>query len=494
MGEPESMVPQPTGPDPKRLDAEVLRLASLDRRTYQAERKDAAKRLGWTVAFLDEEVDRLRPADPEQPCDGDIVEQLDPWEEPVDGLQLAELIRKRIANHVIFASRHELHLLTLWVLGAYLVEVWRLWPKVLITSPTRQCGKSTLMEVLEALLPRALLASNATPAAIFRTIESYRPSLLLDEADTWVRQNEDLAGIINSGHTRRTAWVLRTVEVSGEHRPRRFSTWGPMVVAGIGNQRDTLVSRSLVIALRRKLPGEKTTRLPVDLFDRLRDLRRQMMRWAQDVSAMVAALDLDPPPSGDDRRRDNFGPLFRVAAVLGGPWPARVEAGYLATAQATDEDDEPAGVMLLRDLVEIFARHRSDWISSSVLVADLIEAEDRPWAEWRHGRPMTAQSLAKLLKPFGIKPRVMKLGKETARAYLRHEIEAAAERYVPTEAASKCNPVTDEENQQVIEYSACNPEPEVTDNRPVNVLKSNNGYGVTDRAPGDCDTAWEIEL
>ena len=100
------------------------------------------------------------------------------------------------------------------MLGAYLADRWRLWPKLLITSPTRQCGKSTLMEVLEAPLPRALLASNASTAAIFRAIETFKPSLLLDEADTWLRQNEELAGIINSGHTQRTAFVLRVEGLS----------------------------------------------------------------------------------------------------------------------------------------------------------------------------------------------------------------------------------------------------------------------------------------
>jgi putative DNA primase/helicase len=204
-----------------------------------------------------------------------------------------------------------------------------------------------------------------------------------------------------------------------------------MAIAGIGGQRDTLMSRSIVIGLRRRLPNEPVDRLPFDLHAQLLRIRCQIARWAEDNAGRIAAMLSEPPDCGDDRRRDNWTPLHRIAAALGGAWPDRIASAYAAQAKAQDEDTEPAGVMMLGDLAEIFAGRRVDRIASSELVGDLLMLEERPWAEWRHGRPITAQSVAKLLKPFGVKVHVLKLNGAPARVYLRTEIEAAAARYTP---------------------------------------------------------------
>lgn len=361
--------------------AEVKRLAALAPAEYEAARKDAAARLGWRASILDGEVTKARPRQPDGDAKPETVETLDPWPDPVDGASLAEEIRDRLRAHVVFGAAGDADAATLWILGTYLMETWRLWPRLLITSPTKACGKSTLLEVIDAMAHRGFIAANASPAAIFRAIEAWRPTLLLDEADTWMTQNDELAGILNSGHTRRTARVIRVQEVNGEHLPTAFSTWCPLVIAGIGAQRDTLMSRSVVIGLRRKLPDEAVTRLPFDLHAQLLRIRRQCARWADDNALTLGAMDLEPPECGDDRRRDNWTPLARIAAVLGGPWPDRAAAAYAALALTEDDDAEPAGVMMLRDIAELFAARRADRIASSEVVADLMMMDDRPWME-----------------------------------------------------------------------------------------------------------------
>ncbi len=252
---------------------------------------------------------------------------------------------------------------------------------------------------------------------------------------TWTKDNAKLNGILNSGHTKRTARVLRTVEVKGELLPAHFSTWAPMAIAGIGGQRDTLVSRSIVIGLRRRLPAETVARMPVDLFERMLRLRRRAARWAADHRLTLGAMEGEPGQCGDDRRRDNWTPLHRIAEALDGPWPERIAAAYLAHGAGEDDDAEPAGIMLLRDVLTIFeARGPANIVSrlpTTEVVAALVEMEDRPWAEWKHGRPATVQSVARLLKPFGIRSKAKKLHGDFARVYLRDEVQAAAERYLP---------------------------------------------------------------
>lgn len=457
--------------------AEVKRLAALDPLAYEAERKAAAARLGWRASVLDAEVAKARPRSDADGADDEPVETIETvedWPDPVDGASLAEEIRERLQAHVIFGAAGDADCAALWIIGSNLMDVWRLWPRLLINSPTKACGKSTLLETIDAMAHRGFIVSNASPAAIFRAIEAWMPTLLLDEADTWMRQNEELAGVLNSGHTRRTARVIRVAEVDGQHLPVAFSTWCPMAIAGIGTQRDTLMSRSVIISLRRKLPDERVARLPHDLHSQLLRVRRQAARWAADNSVKLGAMSVEPPPCGNDRLQDNFTPLWRIAAVLGGPWPDRLAAAYVAQA-TTDDDAEPAGIMMLRDIADIFASHRTDRIATTEVVMDLIALEDRPWSDWRNGRPVTAQSVAKQMKPFGIKAKVLKLNGTAARVYLRSEIDAAAARYT----AQKCNPVTLQQNQQVSAEKKCNPDEKVTPKKPDNPLILNDGYGVT---------------
>lgn len=465
--------------------AEVKRLAGLGTADYESARKDAAARLGWRASVLDAEVNKHRPrgADAGDDAPLETVEEIEPWADPVDGASLAEEIRERLRAHVVFGASGDADAATLWIFGTFTMDAWRLWPRLLITSPTKQCGKSTLLEVLDAMAHRGLILSNASPAAVFRAIEAWRPTLLMDEADTWMKQNEELAGILNSGHTRRTARVIRVQEIQGEHLPVAFSTWCPMVIAGIGSQRDTLMSRSIVISLRRKLAEEAVERLPFDLHERMLRVRRQLARWAVDNALTLAAMDLEPPACGNDRMQDNFTPLWRIADVLGAPWTDRIAAAYAAQAQAEDDDSEPAGIMMLRDMAELFASRGADRIATVEIVSDLMLLEDRPWMEWRHGRPISAQSVARLMKPFGIKATVKKLGGTATRVYLRNDIEGAAARYV----AKKCNPVTVQQIQQVTPVSLCNLEPKVTLANSGNPLKTNEGYRVTPEGIGRAD-------
>jgi putative DNA primase/helicase len=277
--------------------------------------------------------------------------------------------------------------------------------------------------------------------------------------------------------------VIRVSEVNGEHLPTAFSTWCPMAIAGIGSQRDTLMSRSVIISLRRKLPTETVARLPYDLNSQLLSLRRQIARWAADNAVTIGAMEIEPPPCGNDRMQDNFTPLWRIAAALGEPWPDRLAAAYATQAMAEDEDAEPAGIMMLRDIADIFASSRADRIATSEIVGDLMVMEERPWADWRHGKPINAQSVAKQMKPFGVKVRVLKVNGSSARVYLRSDVEAAAARY----ASQKCNPVTFQKNQQVSDFSRRNLELKVTPENPDKPLKTKEGYGVTPKQPDQPD-------
>ena len=221
-------------------DAAIKKLAQLSVIEYERQRKKAADELSVRATVLDRLVaeERERTA-VDSGTDGGVIEELQPWGSVVDGRELANKIACAVARHVALPPG-ACSAVTLFIVGGYCMDAWRLWPKLLITSPERRCGKSTPLEMIEATSFRSLLTASITASALFRCIEEWRPTLLIDEADWFARDNDELNGIINAGHTKRTAVVVRTEKEADGFKPKKFSVWCPQVIVGIKDQRDTL--------------------------------------------------------------------------------------------------------------------------------------------------------------------------------------------------------------------------------------------------------------
>ncbi len=254
---------------------ELARLATLHPLTYEQEREEAARRLGISrLSALDKEVERLRAPAPAQSAGSGRSLDLsppDPWPDPVDLAKLLNELESLFTKHLALPD-HASEALALWVLHTYVADASFITPRLAITSPEKRCGKSTLLELVAAVTCKPLIASNITAPALFRTVEIARPTLFIDEADTFLRENEELRGVLNSGHGQ-SGSVIRTVELNGEHEPRRFSTWCPVAIALIGELPGTLADRSITISMRRKGPGESKQRYRRD--------RPEMLPWRQ---------------------------------------------------------------------------------------------------------------------------------------------------------------------------------------------------------------------
>jgi putative DNA primase/helicase len=272
---------------------------------------------------------------------------------------------------------------------------------------------------------------------LYRVIDENHPTLLIDEADSFAvprgagptPRSEELRGIINSGHKRRLAFALRAV--GDEHEPRRFSTFAPMVIALIGKLHGTTEDRAISIALKRRRPGEKIARLRPKDEGAIRDIARRIQRWADDCGAEIAARDPDMPPQLNDRAADNWRLLCAIADQAGGEWGERARAAAVEL-EAAAEGDQETGVQLLGDIRTIFRKRATDRLPSGVLVADLVELEGRPWAEWgRAEKPLTKNGLAALLRKFRIEPKVIRLDDgRTPRGYTLAAFKDAFARYL----------------------------------------------------------------
>ena len=426
-----------------RTDDDIIReLAALSPLEYDRVRVERAKELGCQVKTLDKLVAEARASQSAEQAASELVSNDEPWSEPVDGIELLRSIVGILKAHAILPKGAETAI-ALWIVGSYGYDSFRIFPKLLLSSPEKRCGKSTLLEIVRSLSHRALMASNITPSAIFRCIDAWKPTLLIDEADTFVHGNEELRGIINSGHTRSTAYVIRVV--GDDFEPKQFSTWAPMVLAMIKLPPDTILDRSVTISMRRKLPGESITRLPVDFPSECRHLRSRCLRWANDHGDVLKGIRPALPASSNDRALDNWTPLLAIAEAIGGKVPAVALESFKELQGAGDDEDDGIGPTILRDIRTVFDEQgrKYEWLFSEEIVNRLIEMEGHPWAEWKHGKPMTANSLARLLKPFKIKPANIRDGSIVKKGYERTQFEDAFSRYLsrtPIQTATTLQP------------------------------------------------------
>ncbi len=404
----------------------LAELAMLDVVSYERKRKGAAGELGLRTPILDQLVEERRDATAKTAATGEFG-AVEPWPDPVDGDKLLDTLQGLFGRHIVM-SKAAAAACALWTIFAYAHDAGTHSPILAIAAPTPRCGKSTLMGLLKRLAPKALASANITSPALFRSIETWHPTLLIDEADAFLHDKGELRCVLDSGHEREMAFTLRCV--GDDHKPTRFSTWSPKVIAYIGRLHPTLEDRSIRIELRRKLSTETVERVPPG--NPFLPLRQQGARWAQDNFDTLRRADPDLPEKLNDRARDNWRPLLAIADACGRDWPAM--ARQAAMELSAVDDDETASILLLKDLQSLFEAEAGEGgknLSSAKVVEKLAQMESRPWPEFGRGKPITAHGVAKLLKPFGIRPRAVVVRGHHLQGYLPEQFDATWARYLP---------------------------------------------------------------
>lgn len=195
--------------------AEVERLAALHRVEYDRERAAAAKRLGCKLSTLDAEVAALRaPVYAAAPGgQGRPLEWPEPelYDVPVNGSRMLDDLAGQVSDYIELPEEYAAAV-ALWILHAWIHDRLEISTFLNITSATKRCGKSLLLEVISEFVPRPLNVGAAlTPAALFRAIEAAEPVLLLDEVDTYLREAPELRGALCGSQRRSSACAIRCV-------------------------------------------------------------------------------------------------------------------------------------------------------------------------------------------------------------------------------------------------------------------------------------------
>jgi hypothetical protein len=301
---------------------------------------------------------------------------------------------------------------------------------LLVTSAERDSGKTTLLGLVNLLSPRGLMIVDPSPAVLYRLVEKWKPTLVVDEADDQFKENPPLRAVVNSGWTR-GAGVPRCNPDTNE--PEIFSTFGPKAIGMKGRAiPDTTLSRSIVVEMVRKRPGERAADFEHLDDAGLKAIRQQLARWAGDNIEALRDARPTMPEDFHNRLAANWRPLLAIADLAGGEWPR--QAREAAVALAPREADS-IGTTLLADIRSAFDEKATDRLASADMCEALAVMEGRPWAEWKHGKPLTPNQLARMLKPFGVASENLysgggKADSKRPKGYYRHRFDEAWQRYV----------------------------------------------------------------
>jgi putative DNA primase/helicase len=302
---------------------------------------------------------------------------------------------------------------------------------------------------------------------LFRSIDLWKPTLLIDEVDACLKDNEELRGLINSGHTRDSAYTIRCV--GDDHIPTPFNTWAAKALSGIGHVADTLMDRSIILELRRKLPTESVERIRYAGADLFSELSAKLARFAEDNAEAVRLARPTLPHTLNDRQQDNWEPLLAIAMVAGGDWYKTATAAALKIS-SKEEESKTVGTELLSDIQEIFETKNLDRVGSGELILYLIADDEKPWATYNRGFQIKPRQIASRLKGYGIHSKTIRIGAGTIKGYEKDQFTEAFNRYVPVSPSVK---VTTSQPASILDLSP--------------VCKSNTAIPVTFENP--CKTA-----
>ena len=417
--------------DRSETEAKIKRLAKLPAIEYDRVRKSAAADIGVKVGTLDRAVANRRATN--EPAQDFLPHwTVTPFEEQVDGAALLDGLGQYLKRHVIL-PQHAAEALALWILHTWVFDCFDITPYLSITSPTKRCGKTLLMTLLYWLCSRAKKSDSMSRAAIYRSVDRDKPTLILDEV-SWVLDLRDERQGILCGGFERNGYVEVCEGEGTAITTKLFSTYCPKAFGLIGTLTATLTDCSIVIPMRRKTPAEKAERMSRRDNDALRQFRQQCLRWVNDNTAALAKAAPAVLDKLNDRAIDLWEPLLVIASQAGGDWRERAEQAALALSgdgAATAGESEDEGVELLYDVKAAFDTSGQDAIFTKSLIALLTGDDERPWAAYGPaGKPITDRQVANLLKPFEIFSRTVRIGDETLKGYQRAHFAEAWRRYL----------------------------------------------------------------
>jgi hypothetical protein len=363
--------------------------------------------------------------------------------------ELFDAVFAFLSRFVAYPSKDAKIAHTLWIIHTHLMGAWESTPRIAFLSPEPGSGKTRALEISELLVPRPVSAVNVTPAYLFRKVGDPEaggtPTILFDEIDTVfgpkAKDNEEIRGLLNAGH-RRGAVAGRCVTKGKIVATEEIPAFCAVALAGIGDLPDTILSRSVIIRMRRRAPDERV--VPFRRRTNASEgeaLRKRIAAWAKTVSEELNGVWPDLPKGVENRDADVWEPLLAVADAAGEEWAERARVAAVTFVTLSKEATPSMGIRLLEDLRKVFGDREA--MPTQAILTALVDLPESPWADIR-GKPLNDRGLAQRLRKYEIKPKVIRIGETTHRGYDRQDLHDAWKRYLGAPPEESVTNVTSE--------------------------------------------------
>lgn len=337
-----------------------------------------------------------------------------------------------IKSYVVITD-HDALAVALWCINTWCYREFDRCPLLFINAPERECGKTQLLKVVEKLVCKPMETANITLAALFRLITKYCPTLLIDEADTFMDGKTEFAGVVNKGYEK-GGFVVRVETVGKQFAECVYQVYGPKAMAGIMLERhlpSATMSRGIQIPMKRKTKDDSVQRLRSADPRVFKDLRARIGKFVIDTKDVLAKGWDEMPQELSDRQQDNWEPLLAIAHCLGEEWYRKACEAALKNCEETVPPKSSSN-QLLEDIREVLSDYTEKYIPSADLLEKLHEDEDMDWRTYNHGKPLSARQLAKFMSAYGIKTKTVRMKEGyTPKGYEVREFADAFARYLP---------------------------------------------------------------
>jgi len=365
----------------------------------------------------------------------------------MNGAEILHDLNHFIRRFCVLPTPADYIAITLWAAHTHVVPYLTTTPRLAVLSPEPGSGKTRVLEVLDLLTPEPMFVFSASVAAIFRTLSDRQITLLFDEVDTVFGrrgkddQNEDLRALLNVGY-KSGATVPRCV--GSDHDVQHFNVFGAAALAGLGDLPDTIMSRSIVIRMRRRSAAEKVEPFRQRVHAPYGyDIRDRLAAWAEIHGEAIGNAWPELPDGIVDRPAEVWEPLIALADAAGDEWPEWARLACTTICKASTDRGQSLGVRLLNDLRLVFGDARS--VTTDDLIGRLtgdhpigVDQDgdpafmtDAPWSNLK-GSPIDPRGLASYLRRFDVRPKKIKVDGVALQGYTREDLWDAWQRYAPS--------------------------------------------------------------
>jgi hypothetical protein len=364
-----------------------------------------------------------------------------------DGGPLLNDVHAYLSRFICYPSEHAAIAHTLWVAHTHLMPCWESTPRLAFLSAEPESGKTRCLEVTEPLVPRPINTMNSSANYLFRQTgsDAGAPTILFDEIDTIfgpkAREHEDIRAFINSGH-RRGAKFGRCVVRGTVVETEEIESYSAVALAGLGWLPATILTRSIVIRMRRRLRGQQVESFRHRIHTpQGAALCRRLIGWARKVADDAEKARPVMPPSVEDRQADGWEPLLACADIAGGLWPTLARDAAEALVAVNRDTPVSLNLRLLGDLRTVYlnnlvavAQATPHGLPTKRIMEDLYALDDAPWHTVNKGDAYTPSQLALALRDYEVRSENLRPHPDSrtqAKGYPIAPLADAWRRYLP---------------------------------------------------------------